>query len=87
MRNLVKNLESFNRKERFFLVGAALGNPTFRLDPTFRDQVGREFGLDVPEEAFVAMDYHLDWIYAGLVVSSAGPTSVVFPNPAGHFER
>ena len=33
MSAFVDYLWSFNRKERFFLVGTALGNPDFRLSP------------------------------------------------------
>ena len=34
--DLVKLLERFNRKERFFLVGDALGNHDFCLSDDFR---------------------------------------------------
>jgi hypothetical protein len=64
--DLIQTLESFNRKERFFLVGWALGNKRFQLEASFRDKVGGRLGLQIPEDAFVAMDYHLDWIYASL---------------------
>ena len=66
MTTVIEYLESFNRKERFFLVGAALGNAQFQLGAAFRERVGAEFGLDIPEDAFVAMDYHLDWIQASV---------------------
>ena len=66
MPTLIERLESLNRKERFFVVGAALGNPRFRLDQKFRAKLGCVFDLDVPDDAFAAMDYHFDWIHAAL---------------------
>ena len=35
----INNLKSLKRKERFFLVGWALGNREFRLGPAFRRQI------------------------------------------------
>jgi len=63
---LIDNLRMLNRKERFYLIGQALGKPTFQLSPEFRSVLGREFSVSVPEDAFVAMDYHLNWLYAAL---------------------
>ena len=61
-------LERFNRKERFYLVGEALNNRSFRLSDDFRERLRCLFGLDepIPSGAFVAMDYHLDWIAAAI---------------------
>ena len=66
MADLVKLLSRFNRKERFFLVGQALGNKEFSLDASFREELGKEIEVKVPRDAFAAMDYHLDWIVASL---------------------
>lgn len=66
MPTVLEYLESFNRKERFFLVGTALGSPKFRLAPSFRARLGEAFSVQVPGNAFAAMDYHLDWIHASL---------------------
>ena len=67
---LIDLLEQFNRKERFFLIREALdlGEGEFQLSEEFRKKLGREIGLDVeiPPHAFVAMDYHLDWIAASV---------------------
>jgi hypothetical protein len=63
---LVETLASFNRKERFFLVGWALGNPRFTLSESFRHELGKAIDVVIPAHAFAAMDYHLDWIYASL---------------------
>ena len=76
MQSLIEQLESFNRKERFFLVGAALGNPSFRLAQSFRATLGPVFGIDVPDNAFVAMDYHLDWIHVAILLAGNDADSV-----------
>ena len=84
MSAFIEYLRSFNRKERFFLVGTALGNPTFQLDSAFRRRLGSRFALEVPSNAFVAMDYHLDWIYASAYLSKEGVNaSGNHPNKAG----
>ena len=84
MTTVIEYLESFNRKERFFLVGAALGNKQFQLGAAFRERVGAEFGPDIPEDAFVAMDYHLDWIQASVYLPREGSSGAqVYSNAAG----
>jgi hypothetical protein len=67
---ILGHLESFNRKERFFVVGMALGNRTFSLCRDFRMEINRALRLDVPSKAFVAMDYHLDWLYASVYLQA-----------------
>lgn len=62
-------LESFNRKERFFLVGYALGKPAFTLDERFAADLGKVTGFRIPTTAIVFMDYHLDWIHAAAFLS------------------
>ena len=69
MMTLLAHLESFNRKERFFLIGEALGNFTFQLSTDFRTRLNEAFGIEPPSSAFVAMDYHLDWIHASLFLA------------------
>ena len=76
----ITSLKSFNRKERFFLVGWALGNRGFRLEPVFTRQLSSELALDVPSDAFVAMDYHLDWIYASAFLSVTDGAEAVHSN-------
>jgi len=71
--NVIENLERLNRKERFFLVGMALGNPQFRLETEFRKELDSQFHLTIPEDAFVAMDYHLNWIYAACALTLEQP--------------
>ncbi|MFC2056008.1 hypothetical protein ACFLTO_00330 [Chloroflexota bacterium] len=79
MDNIIENLTAFNRKERFYLVGTALGNKDFRLSTQFIDDIEKMFDLIIPDNYFSAMDYHLDWIYASLTLSN-GETDLVYPN-------
>ena len=67
---LLRHLREFNRKERFYLVGMSLGNRTFHLSEEFREMVGQALGVRVPENAFAAMDYHLDWLAASLYLTA-----------------
>lgn len=69
MSDLIKHLRSFNRKERFILLQAALGTDTFSLDDGFRERLGEVVGAIVPADAFVAMDYHLDWLQMALYLA------------------
>ena len=80
MDRLIDHLETLNRKERFFLIGKALGNPTFQLSPGFRAELSTSFSIQVPKEAFVAMDYHLDWIHASLVLLERPGDEGVYSN-------
>ena len=70
MSDLIKHLRSFNRKERFILLQAALGTDTFSLDDGFRERLGEVVGATVPADAFVAMDYHLDWLQMALYLAA-----------------
>ena len=72
---LIEWLEAFNRKERFFLVGNALGNTNFNLSDEYRTKLHSVLGIHPPQHSFVAMDYHLDWIHAGLFLSSSANQS------------
>lgn len=80
MLRLLDHLASFNRKERFYVVGAALGNPTFRLCSAFRRRLEQALGIAVPADAFVAMDYHLDWLHAALALAAGTIEGGVHPN-------
>ena len=76
-------LRRFNRKERFFLVGWALDNREFRIGPAFRRLLSSVVSPSVPSDSFVAMDYHLDWIYASAFLAATGDTNTVHPNKDG----
>lgn len=81
MEGLLQTLESLNRKERFFLLGHALGNPTFRLSESFLTSLSYEVGIEVPPDARCWMDYHLDWVYAALEIAKTGSEGP-HPSPA-----
>lgn len=78
--DLIELLRRFNRKERFFLVGDALGNPSFKLSEDFRERLGNEVGVSIPEDALAAMDYHLDWIAAAVLAHDKGSIDGEFFN-------
>jgi hypothetical protein len=73
MSDLTELLERFNRKERFIVFeqaltegGAARLNPRYRL---LLNEALDSKGVCVPERpAFVAIDYHLNWLWAALEV-------------------
>ena len=68
-RNLIDYLRDFNRKERFILLDHVLGQQpgeVFRLNRHFAGKLATELRLEIPVDAFVAMDYHLDWIQMAL---------------------
>jgi hypothetical protein len=81
---LIETSRSFNRKERFYLVGKALGNENFQLSKAFRDQLGSAIGVSVPSSAFCAMDYHLDWLYAALYLQSHDSQSTIVEDSSGN---
>jgi hypothetical protein len=68
--DLITLLKLFNRKERYFLIAQALGNNNFTLSESFRKLISTKLDLFIPPDAFAAMDYHLDWIYASLFAST-----------------
>jgi hypothetical protein len=67
MDELQDHLRRFNRKERFLLVGQALGNTSFTLGEEFASGLSLCLHREVPASAYCAMDYHLDWLFAALV--------------------
>lgn len=68
MSRLTACLEDFNRKERYWLMRYALGEPgrPIPLARPFRDAISLETGLDIPADAWWAMDYHIDWLFGAL---------------------
>ena len=78
MDDLIKTLESFNRKERYFLIRQALGVEKFDLCEEFREELSNTVGTEVPKEkdkVLVAMDYHLNWIHSSLVLAHYSDTN------------
>ncbi len=83
MSDLIDILGRFNRKERFFLVDEALGNRDFLLSGDFRKRLSEASKIPIPADAFVAMDYHLDWIAASLAYHANPNESDIFSNEDG----
>ena len=67
MSDLIALLKLFNKRERYFLINYALGG--FSLADQFRRALEVKLGLAIPAEAFVAMDYDLEWLAASLLAS------------------
>ena len=80
MSRLIDALRSFNSKERFFLLGHLLGNPTLQPCAQFRQALSKVLQVQVPEKPFAAMDYHLDWLYASLHLALSDGNTNVFTN-------
>ncbi len=79
---LVSHLKRFNRKERFYLIGSALGNATFRLGDDVRHRLSKLLDLFIPADAFVAMDYPLDWLLASMHLAvTSGTAAPIFVTP------
>jgi len=78
----IEYLKSFNRKERFHLVGQLLGNSEFNLDPNLFRKILDLLKLDTPTYYFSAMDYHLDWIYASLELAHSHSNEPKFRDTA-----
>ena len=81
--NTIKYLRLLNRKERFFLLREALGKEVFRLADQFRSELeccisaSVNYTVSIPHHAFVAMDFHLDWIAMALRLASESSQSVL----------
>ncbi|MDE0147227.1 MAG: hypothetical protein OXM58_02560 [Rhodospirillaceae bacterium] len=85
MSRVTEILRSLDRKERFAVLRETLGfDPTApELGARFRTRLSTCIGVPVPAKAFVAMDYHLDWIQLALhlaEISGIAP-GTAFANP------
>jgi hypothetical protein len=65
-------LESFNRRERQILVGWVLDRISFPLGFEFRQALSSVLNVSVPADAYVAMDYNLNWLTAAILWSQDG---------------
>lgn len=83
MNAVLDHLVALNRKERFFLVAEALGNPGFRLGTDFQGRLADAIGVPFESEAVVFMDYHLDWLYAALVLGTSENPDQIVAAPGG----
>lgn len=75
---LVTLLSRLNRKERYWLLSDALGKPMPALSPDYRERLRQVIGVEIPENAWWAMDYHFDWLHAAL--SSWPNFDIVLPH-------
>lgn len=66
MSRLSDTLSVFNRKERYWLLRNAIGESFENLGEGFRGRLNDMLGFSVPREAWWAMDYHFDWLAAGI---------------------
>lgn len=80
MMNLIECLRSFNRKERFHLIGEFLGDASHAPAPEFRAKLGKALELSLPADPWWAMDYHLDWITAALHLARDNARNKVYRN-------
>jgi hypothetical protein len=72
MPGLVDALQAFNRRERHILVGWVFDRITFPLGHEFRDLMSEPFlPVRVPADAYIAMDYNLNWLTAALMWSAS----------------
>src|SRR5438445_3399526 len=86
MAELEAALDRFNRKERFWLLREALGCQP--LSEEFRKKLGGVFGsgagVTVPENAWWAIDYHVDWLFGALSTMLKSDESFPpYPNEPG----
>ena len=75
--DLADALRALNRRERFLVIGWALDRLTFQLGWEFKSRLQRvlmdgRFELEVPADAFIAMDYPMLWVEAALDWSMGG---------------
>ena len=72
---MMEALMAFNRKERYHVLRhAVLGGP-MTLSDRFRQDLERVLGWEsstIPDNAYVAMDYHLDWISSAYQLAGRG---------------
>ncbi len=61
-----RNLHLLNCSELHHLTRAALDSPHFTLTEGFRSTLSREFGVEVPEDAFAGIGYRIDWLHGAL---------------------
>ena len=82
---VIDALRSFDRKERFAVLREALGfDPEFpRLAHRFREKlsdcIDKTGTIKCPKHAFLAMDYHLDWIEMALYRAKSDETGPQSP--------
>ena len=68
---VIENLRCLDRKERFAVIREAMGfdQKAPSLGTRFRKELQECIHIEVPKRAFLAMDYHLDWIELALYMA------------------
>ena len=67
MNKLVECLELFNRKERYWLLQDCLSEQNnLCLSESLCGRLKEKIKVDVPVDAWWAMDYHLDWLHLAM---------------------
>lgn len=80
---LVKCLAKYNRKERYWLIQNALGEPEKQLKLTreFRDRLFGVIDIAIPCNAWWATDYHINWLFGAFILDRYGPLTCELANP------
>lgn len=63
---IVEALKKFNRKERYWVIRNALGPTSNQLGEGFRADLQRTIGIEIPQDAWWSIDYHIDWLVGAL---------------------
>jgi len=65
---IVEALKKFNRKERYWVIRNALGHGSDQLSEKFRQDLQQTIGVEIPEDAWWSIDYHIDWLVGALAL-------------------
>ena len=100
---LISYLSSFNSKERYYLLKQVIGKPFFKPSSIFLSAIekniqeteninkqGSDYSipeLDFSTNSFFAMDYHLDWLYASLYLSTESRLIFSTDNPFKYLHK
>jgi len=79
--DFVKVIQAFDSHERGILFQWSAGSP-FVLSAQLRQRLGDAVQVDVPGDAYVAMDYTLDWLHAA-ITCYLDPNAWDEPQPLG----
>ncbi|WP_224407561.1 hypothetical protein [Afifella sp. IM 167] len=89
--SLKECLAAFNRKERYWLFRAATFgfSKTSNLHKDFRTELNNHLSIKIPKDAWWAIDYHIDWLFAALVLylRKGNVSSAPFYNPKTHEDK
>jgi hypothetical protein len=80
MLGLIECLRAFNRKERYYVVRKLLGEASAAPTLAFCAELGGKLDLIIPADPWWAMDYHLDSIYAALILARDNAPERIYEN-------